>query len=109
MKCKCEEIQKCQQDREYLMEARVIVKEIYSETDGISRNLDRLVKYSPQAYETDNITEICMAIEELDNDIEPAVNDWISIIDKQYTLLEEMEMTLKEEDDAYHRMKDLQE
>lgn len=102
MGCRCEELALCEADKEILIEAKSIVKEMYPESAEIAVQLGKMTIHSQQAYETDNIGEICTAIEELDDDLDPAIEDWLTQIDKTLEALEEIEIVYREEDRLFH-------
>lgn len=102
MACRCGELDLCDNDKGILIKARGVVEGMYTESEGIETKLGELKINSPQAYETDNIGEICTAIEELDDDLVPAIGEWLAKIDEALEALEEIKEAYKEEDRLFH-------
>lgn len=102
MACRCEELTLCEEDKAILIEARGVVNEMIPKSAEIAVQLGKMTVHSPQAYETDNIEEICTAIEELDDDLDPAIGDWLNEIDETLEALEEIEKAYREEDRLFH-------
>lgn len=102
MACRCGELKLCDKDKVILMEARGVVEGMYPKSAEIAVQLEKMTIHSPQAYETDNIEEICTAIEELDDDLDPTIGDWLAKIDEVLEVLEEIEKNYMEEDRLFH-------
>lgn len=102
MECKCKEIELCRKDRELLNRARNVIEGMYPEATGIETKLDVLIANSPLAYKTDNIGEICAAIDKLDDDIKPTIKEWLAGIREAMECLDVKEDEYVREDREYH-------
>lgn len=102
MACKCEEIRKCEDDKEKLEKALGLLARIIEENGAIQGQLQSLMGSSSEAYTTENIEEICTAIDKLNDDIEPAAGGLISEISIKQDELDVMLAEFIDEDKRYH-------
>lgn len=102
MECKCKEIGMCREDKFLLSRAKSVIEGMYSEAAEIETRLNILNNNSPLAYETENIGEICDAINKLDDDIKPTINEWIAGISEKMIWLIAKEEEYVREDREFH-------
>lgn len=102
MACRCEDIGKCKKDKGLLSIALGKATNILSIDDCIQEQLQSLMNNSPEAYTTDNIGEICTAIDKLNDDIRPATSELISEINAKQEELDAMIAAFEVEDAEFH-------
>ncbi len=102
MECRCEELEKCRDDKRILATALNETVSIIAQDNLLQNQLQGLMNNSPDAYTTENIGEICTAIDKLNNDIYPAASGLISEISAKQEELEAMIAKFEKEDDEFH-------
>lgn len=102
MVCRCEDLEKCKADKDILSNALHSTVNIVAWDNEIQKQLWNLMKSSPESYTTENIDEICTAMNKLNDDIKPAANQLMTEICSKIEELEEYIKKWKEEDTQYH-------
>lgn len=102
MACRCEDIAKCREDKRRLDKAFNLTVSILAQDNLIQGQLQNLKNHSPEAYTTENIDEICTAIDKLNNDIGPASRSLLAEIKNKQEELEGILERAIEEDNIFH-------
>lgn len=102
MKCECAKIEKCKKDRKILELAKAVILCMDPDATDIESSLKALESDIPYTYRTDNSGEICMAIDKLDDDIKPAIRDWLKKIEEESARLDKVEEDFVKRDKQYH-------
>lgn len=102
MACRCEYIAMCRADKQRLDKALNLTVSVLTQNALIQDQLDSLTSHSPEAYTTENIDEICAAINRLNDDIEPAASSLFAEIRNKQAELEGILERALEEDMRFH-------
>lgn len=102
MACRCEDIAICREDKRRLNKALNLTVSVLAQDGQLQGQLQNLINYSPEAYTTENIDEICAAIDKLNNDIEPAASSLLAEIGNKQAELEGILERALEEDKRFH-------
>ena len=109
MLCRCGEIASCNADRQVLQRAKTKASNLFTEVNAIQNQLNLLINYSSSAYTADNNEEICDTIDDLNDDIGPALSQLLSAIQNKDNELLIRLSGLKREDRIYHENERLKE
>lgn len=102
MACRCEDIAICREDKRRLNKALNLTVSILAQDSLLQGQLQNLINGSPEAYTTENINEICIAINKLNDDIEPAASSLLAEIGNKQAELDGILERALEEDKRFH-------
>lgn len=102
MACRCEDIRKGENDKRVLCKARAKAGELRSDDNSLQGQLQVIINGSPNAYTVENSDEIGAAIDKLNDEIEPTLNNLVSAINWKIKDLEMNIAKWQEEDNSHH-------